>query len=136
MTKALLVQPSSHPAHTRQSRPPPPPHHHHTQCSTPIQSIPLAGGMLVLPKWILLKAPFSRLCTLFTGPQERLKKLLESKDKKAMILEMAGNNEIDEDLLDLLKTNQANAQVAGAQQVMLCLCLPPLRPDVVVDAFI
>jgi hypothetical protein len=51
------------------------------------------------------------------GPQERLKKLLESKDKKAMILEMAGNNEIDEDLLDLLKTNQANAQVAGAQQV-------------------
>lgn len=52
-----------------------------------------------------------------TAPIDRLKKLLSSKDKKAMILEMAGNNEIDEELLVLIKTNQTDAQTAGADQV-------------------
>jgi hypothetical protein len=39
------------------------------------------------------------------SPLERLKKLLESKDKRAMILEMVDKDELDLNLMALLKTN-------------------------------
>ena len=45
-------------------------------------------------------------------PAAKLKKLLTSPDKKATILEMAGDNEIDVPLLLLLKTNIAAAKSA------------------------
>ena len=46
----------------------------------------------------------------------RLKKLLESKDKKATLLEMAGAGEIDQALMDLLDQNIAGAKEAGQDQ--------------------
>lgn len=55
--------------------------------------------------------------SFLAAPKDRLMKLLSSKDKKAMVLQMVGDNEIDDDLLVLLKTNQADAQVAGATEV-------------------
>ncbi|KAL4441533.1 hypothetical protein ABPG77_002037 [Micractinium sp. CCAP 211/92] len=50
------------------------------------------------------------------GPQERLKKLLEAKDKKAMLLEMAAANEIDRPLIDLLDQNIEGATAAKQEQ--------------------
>lgn len=47
------------------------------------------------------------------APAERLRTLLMSKDKKATILEMAETNQIDEDLLNLLKQNADAARAAG-----------------------
>lgn len=44
---------------------------------------------------------------------ERLKKLLASKDKKATLLEMAGEGEIDQALMDLLEQNINGAEAAG-----------------------
>lgn len=49
---------------------------------------------------------------------ERLKKLLESKDKKATLLEMAGNNEIDQALIDLLDQNIEGAAAAKQDKVV------------------
>ncbi|KAI3427954.1 hypothetical protein D9Q98_006344 [Chlorella vulgaris] len=46
------------------------------------------------------------------APQERLKRLLEAKDKKAMLLEMAGNNEVDRAFIDLLDQNIEGATAA------------------------
>lgn len=43
---------------------------------------------------------------------ERMRALLSSKDKKEMILEMAGRNEIDQPLIDLLKQNIEAARAA------------------------
>merc|ERR1712113_353329 len=47
---------------------------------------------------------------------ERLKMLLMAPDKKAKILEMASNNEIDEGLVELLKVNVQAAEEAGETQ--------------------
>lgn len=47
------------------------------------------------------------------APAERLKRLLASKDKKATLLEMAGANEIDQGLMDLLTQNIEGATAAG-----------------------
>lgn len=50
------------------------------------------------------------------SPVERLKKLLESKDKRAMILEMVDKDELDLNLMALLKTNINTAkQQAGGR---------------------
>lgn len=48
----------------------------------------------------------------------RLKKLLESKDKKATLLEMAGAGEIDAALMDLIEQNIAGAKAAGQDKVV------------------
>ncbi|BDA41411.1 hypothetical protein COCOBI_02-1910 [Coccomyxa sp. Obi] len=50
------------------------------------------------------------------APLDRMKKLLMSKDKKAMLLEMAGNNEIDTALIDLLQQNIDAAKAAGQKE--------------------
>jgi hypothetical protein len=52
----------------------------------------------------------------WTAAPERLKKLLTSKDKKAMLLEMAGAGEIDQALMNLLEENIAGARAAGQQE--------------------
>ena len=49
------------------------------------------------------------------SPLERLKKLLESKDKRAMILEMVDKDELDLNLMALLKTNINTAKQQGGQ---------------------
>ncbi|KAK9820504.1 hypothetical protein WJX72_011080 [[Myrmecia] bisecta] len=49
------------------------------------------------------------------APLDRMRKLLTAPDKKAMLLEMAGNNEIDQALLNLLKQNIAAARAAGQE---------------------
>lgn len=46
---------------------------------------------------------------------ERVKKLLGAKDKKAMLLEMAGAGEIDTALMDLLEQNIEGAKAAGQE---------------------
>ncbi|CAG9463721.1 unnamed protein product [Pedinophyceae sp. YPF-701] len=51
-----------------------------------------------------------------TTPVDRMKKLLTAKDKKAMILEMAGNNEIDNALIALLNQNINAARQAGQEE--------------------
>ncbi|GAB4813192.1 hypothetical protein N2152v2_000238 [Parachlorella kessleri] len=48
-----------------------------------------------------------------TAPQERMVKLLQAKDKKATLLEMAGAGEIDQGLFDLLQQNIDSARQAG-----------------------
>lgn len=50
------------------------------------------------------------------APQERLKKLLEAKDKKAVLLEMAAANEVDRSLIDLLDQNIEGATAAKQDQ--------------------
>jgi len=47
---------------------------------------------------------------------ERLKKLLASKDKKAILLEMAGAGEIDQALMDLMEQNIEGAEAAGQKE--------------------
>eukprot|EP00192_Tetraselmis_astigmatica_P013890 CAMPEP_0117677528 /NCGR_PEP_ID=MMETSP0804-20121206/16793_1 /TAXON_ID=1074897 /ORGANISM="Tetraselmis astigmatica, Strain CCMP880" /LENGTH=308 /DNA_ID=CAMNT_0005486817 /DNA_START=131 /DNA_END=1054 /DNA_ORIENTATION=+ len=47
------------------------------------------------------------------APATRLKQILEAKDKKSMILEMVGNNEIDTALMALFQTNINLARSAG-----------------------
>ena len=46
---------------------------------------------------------------------DRMKKLLSSQDKKATILAMAADNEIDQALLDLLQQNIDAARMAGQE---------------------
>jgi len=50
-------------------------------------------------------------------PLDRLKKLLGAKDKRAMILEMVDKDEIDINLLALLKTNINTARAGGQEDV-------------------
>ena len=50
-----------------------------------------------------------------TSAVDRMKKLLMSKDKQATILEMAGNNEIDPALIELLRSNASAARTAGQE---------------------
>ncbi|KAK9909063.1 hypothetical protein WJX75_006635 [Coccomyxa subellipsoidea] len=66
-----------------------------------------------------LKGAVEKLDSAVQGkvtPLERMKKLLTSKDKKATLLEMAGNNEIDTALLDLLQQNIDGAKAAGQKE--------------------
>jgi len=49
------------------------------------------------------------------SPLERMKKLLGAKDKRAMILEMVDNDELDLNLMALLKTNVNTARQAGQE---------------------
>lgn len=49
-------------------------------------------------------------------PKERMMKLLTAKDKRAMILEMVDNNELDMNLMALLMTNINTAKAAGLDQ--------------------
>ncbi|GFH25079.1 uncharacterized protein HaLaN_22985 [Haematococcus lacustris] len=51
-----------------------------------------------------------------TSAADRLKTLLSAKDKKAMILEMAANNQIDQPLMMLLDQNIQMAR--DAEQAM------------------
>lgn len=53
------------------------------------------------------------------SPLERLKKLLESKDKRAMILEMVDKDELDLNLMALLKTNINTARANGQDDAVL-----------------
>lgn len=55
------------------------------------------------------------------APAERLRTLLMSKDKAATLYEMAGNNEIDQDLIKLLEQNIAGAQAAGNEDAVTFL---------------
>ena len=54
-----------------------------------------------------------------TSLVERLKKLLESKDKRAMILEMVDKDELDLNLMALLKTNINTARQGGQEDAAL-----------------
>ena len=49
------------------------------------------------------------------SPLERLTKLLNAPDKRAMILEMVDNDELDLNLMALLKTNINTARQGGAE---------------------
>jgi len=49
------------------------------------------------------------------SPLERLTKLLNSKDKRSMILEMVDKDELDVNLMALLKTNINTARTGGAE---------------------
>lgn len=49
-------------------------------------------------------------------PAERLRKLLQAPDKRETLLEMAGDNEIDQPLLDLLQQNIAAAKAANQEK--------------------
>ncbi|CAL5222746.1 g5153 [Coccomyxa viridis] len=63
-----------------------------------------------------LKDALAKLDSQIEGkvaPLERMKRLLTAPDKKATLLEMAGNNEIDNGLLDLLQENIDAAKAAG-----------------------
>lgn len=51
--------------------------------------------------------------TAVAKPADRLKELLMAKDKKAFLIEMAGNNEIDQPFLDLLQQNIDGAKASG-----------------------
>ena len=53
------------------------------------------------------------------SPLERLKKLLEAPDKRAMILEMVDKDELDLNLMALLKTNINTARQGGAEDAAL-----------------
>ncbi|PRW56710.1 hypothetical protein C2E21_4432 [Chlorella sorokiniana] len=52
------------------------------------------------------------------APQDRLKKLLAAQDKKACLLDMAANNEIDRALIDLLDQNIESATEAKQEKVV------------------
>lgn len=57
--------------------------------------------------------------TKMAAPADRLKKLLAAQDKKAMLLEMAGKNEIDRDLIKLLDVNIESAKQAQQPQQVI-----------------
>lgn len=50
-----------------------------------------------------------------TSAKDRMMKLLQAKDKKQMILDMAAANEIDAALMDLLQQNIEAARAAGQE---------------------
>eukprot|EP00884_Botryococcus_braunii_P010368 jgi/Botrbrau1/19332/Bobra.0073s0062.1 len=50
------------------------------------------------------------------APVERMRKLLTAKDKRETLLQMAGDNEIDQPLLDLLQQNIDAARGAGQME--------------------
>jgi hypothetical protein len=53
-----------------------------------------------------------------TAAPVRLKKLMESKDKKETLLQMAGDGEIDQALMDLLEQNIEGAKEAGREDIV------------------
>lgn len=53
-----------------------------------------------------------------TAAPLRLKKLMESKDKKETLLQMAGDGEIDQALMDLLEQNIEGAKEAGREDIV------------------
>eukprot|EP00217_Crustomastix_stigmatica_P007547 CAMPEP_0183795142 /NCGR_PEP_ID=MMETSP0803_2-20130417/4252_1 /TAXON_ID=195967 /ORGANISM="Crustomastix stigmata, Strain CCMP3273" /LENGTH=314 /DNA_ID=CAMNT_0026039553 /DNA_START=47 /DNA_END=991 /DNA_ORIENTATION=- len=53
---------------------------------------------------------------VLSAPADRLRKLLTAQDKKATLLEMVGNNEIDTAFLELLNQNIIGAKAAGNEQ--------------------
>eukprot|EP00850_Spirogloea_muscicola_P013290 SM000089S23846 [mRNA] locus=s89:345175:347169:- [translate_table: standard] len=57
-----------------------------------------------------------RMTSNFVVAKDRLAKILASENKKATLLEMAGQNEIDRNLLALLDQNIADASDAGQAQ--------------------
>ena len=56
-----------------------------------------------------------------TAPADRLRKLLSAPDKKAMILQMAAENELDEPFMALLEQNIDGAREAGQKDASLFL---------------
>jgi hypothetical protein len=50
------------------------------------------------------------------APADKLRRLLTAQDKKAMILEMAGENAFDSAFFQLLDTNILGAQEAGQNE--------------------
>jgi hypothetical protein len=54
--------------------------------------------------------------TAVAAAPERMRKLLVAKDKKAMLLEMAGAGEIDQPLIDLLQQNIDGAKNGGQKE--------------------
>ena len=53
------------------------------------------------------------------APAERLRKLFTAEDKKACILAMAAENELDEAFMELLETNIDGARAAGQADAQL-----------------
>jgi len=53
-----------------------------------------------------------------TAAPIRLKKLMESTDKKETLLQMAGDGEIDQALMDLLEQNIEGAKEAGREDIV------------------
>jgi hypothetical protein len=58
-------------------------------------------------------AAFDAKAAALAAPAERMRKLLTSKDKRATLLEMAGANEVDKELIALLDQNAKAAADAG-----------------------
>lgn len=61
-------------------------------------------------------AAFDAQQATIVAPLDRMKLLLTSKDKRATLLEMAGNNQIDQPLLDLLQQNISAARAGGQEE--------------------
>jgi len=61
-------------------------------------------------------AAFDAQAAALAAPAERMRKLLTAKDKRATLLEMAGANEIDKELVALLDTNAKAAKSAGQEE--------------------
>lgn len=61
-------------------------------------------------------AALDEVTTKAAAPAERMRRLLQAPDKREMLLEMAGNNEIDQPLLDLLQQNIAAAKAASQEK--------------------
>ncbi|XP_024386124.1 uncharacterized protein [Physcomitrium patens] len=59
---------------------------------------------------------YDKLATDLTGARERLSRILTAKDKRATLLEMAGENQLDRSLLALLDENIATASKANEVQ--------------------
>ncbi|CAM6034828.1 unnamed protein product [Sphagnum compactum] len=59
---------------------------------------------------------YDRLASDLVGAKDRLTHILVSKDKRATLLEMAGNNELDRPLLGLLDENIAAAAATNNQE--------------------
>ena len=74
-------------------------------------------GLLVVAEMGADKA--DRSVAQLTAPAERLRKLLTAPDKKAMILAMAAENELDEPFMALLEQNIDTAREAGQTDASL-----------------
>lgn len=59
---------------------------------------------------------YDKVASNFISAKDRLAKILSAKDKKATILDMAGENQLDRSLLALLDQNIAAANSAGQEQ--------------------
>ena len=76
-------------------------------------------GLLVVAEQGAAKADAA--VAQLTAPTERLRKLLQAPDKKACILEMAAENELDEPFMELLEQNIDSARDAGQKEASLFL---------------